>query len=400
MVLHDDPYPPRLSGTVLALFMGRVFSILCGAVTVFAVYQCGRALAPDRASVALMAAGLTAFNPQFLFISASLNNDNLVTALNSLIIWQLLLILRDGLNDRRSLLIALLIPLASLSKLSGLILVPVLALAGLFLAYRRRQYREQLIHGGLKAGLWAMIAGWWYVRNLLLYNDFTGMQTMLDIFGRRPAPPLPDLIRSEAEGLRMSYWGIFGWFNVFTYQAFYRVMDFVALLGLVGLTVGAFRMRRDRLLTIVFLALIVALALISLISWTSQTAASQGRLLFPFIAAISCLLAYGLDRLRIPALLVDVPLAAFALAVPFMTILPAYAPPAQLAQLPPTATPIYAQWRDMALVGYEVQPRRYAPGDAVPITLYWQPVKAADADYSLFIRLLNPNNDIIARLPT
>ena len=38
--------------------------------------------------LALPAAALVAFNPQFLFNSASVNNDNLITLLASLIIWQ------------------------------------------------------------------------------------------------------------------------------------------------------------------------------------------------------------------------------------------------------------------------------------------------------------------------
>ena len=400
IVLHDNPYPPRLSGTTLAVFIGRLFSILCGAVTVFAVYQCGRVLAPDKPSIALLAAGLTAFNPQFLFIAASVNNDNLVTALNSLVIWQMLVLLRSGFSTRRSLVIAVLIALASLSKLSGLVLIPVVALAGLWKVYRRHDWRGLITLGGWMAICWVLIAGWWYLRNLTLYGELTGMQRMLDIFGRRAAPPLGSLIVQESDGLRMSYWGLFGWFSVATFIPFYWAMDVLTALGLGGLAVGALKMPRDWLVRASFLALTVVLGLGSLISWTSQTTASQGRLLFPFIAAISCLLALGLTRLRIPALAVDLPLAAFALAVPFVTIMPTYAPPAPLTALPASATPIYAQWKEMALVGYETQPRRYQPGDSVTITLYWKPIQQTDVDYSLFIRLLDPDENILARLPT
>ncbi len=399
-MLHDDPYPPRLSGTALAVFIGRAFSVLCGAVTVIAVYQCGRVIAPDTPSVALIAAGLTAFNPQFVFIAASVNNDNLVTALNSLVLWQMLVLLRDGFSTRRSLLIAVLIALASLTKLSGLVLIPVVALAGLYVAYRRRDLRGLIVLGAAMAGLWMLIAGWWYVRNLTLYGDFTGMQRMLDIFGRRPAPPLLDLIRKEFEGLRISYWGLFGLFNVFTSHAFYVIMDLLSLVGVVGLAVAAFRMPRARLVRTLFLALALTLGGASLISWTMQTAASQGRLLFPFIAAISCLLALGLTQFRVPALAVDAPLALFALAVPFITIMPTYTPPAPLTELPASAQPIYAQFADMALVGYEITPQRYGPGDTIPVTLYWKPLRQSSVDYSMFLRLLSPNDDILAVLPT
>ena len=39
---------------------------------------------PDRAEIALGAAALTAFTPMFVFISGSVNNDNLVTPLCAL----------------------------------------------------------------------------------------------------------------------------------------------------------------------------------------------------------------------------------------------------------------------------------------------------------------------------
>src|SRR5262249_21656043 len=138
LVLHDSPHPP-LEKTALAVFVARLFSIALGTITVYAVYASARLIASEN--VALLAAGLTAFNPMFLFITASVNNDNLVMALNSVIIWQMLVMLRDGFNMRRSLLLAILIALTSLSKLSGLVLIPVVILAALWLVSRQRNWR-------------------------------------------------------------------------------------------------------------------------------------------------------------------------------------------------------------------------------------------------------------------
>jgi len=121
-ILHDAPYSLEMHGARAATYANRLISVLLGAVTVYAVYQAARTFAPNQRHFALLAAGLTAFNPQFLFITAAVNNDSLVTALNSLTLWQTLVMLRDGFKTRRSVILALLVALATLSKLSGLVM--------------------------------------------------------------------------------------------------------------------------------------------------------------------------------------------------------------------------------------------------------------------------------------
>lgn len=191
--LHD-PNGNIPEGAALGIHLARLFSLLLACVSVSAVWlaacELGHLIGQDTRRLALLAAGLVAFNPQFLFISASVNNDNLITLLASLVIWQLLTMLRSGLSFRRSLLLALLLALASMSKLSGLLLYAPVGLAALWLTRRSRDWKN-LAHLVLLAGVcWLVIAGPWFARNLMLYDEFTGSQTMLDIFGRRPAPSL------------------------------------------------------------------------------------------------------------------------------------------------------------------------------------------------------------------
>jgi len=400
--LHDSPYPPRPVGAAAAVYLARAFSIVLGAITVGAVFAAVRALVPALRGAALLAAGLTAFNPMFVFIAASVNNDNLVTALNSLILWQVLVMLRDGFQSRRSLILGVLAALATVSKLSGWVALLIVVIAGLLTFARTRKWRGLLTLGVCVAGSWLLLASWWYLRNWTLYHEFFGTQTMLDIFGRRPAPSLLELFQNEFAGLRISYWGLFGYFNIFTWGAFYTLMDIVSILGVVGVGAYLWRQRRDRLqvMAVAVLLLTLAIALASLIAWTMQTAASQGRLLFPSIVAISGLLALGLVHLKIPPLTLILPLGAFALAVPFITIIPTYDPPTALDALPADATPAQVVYGDVELVGYRVEPERYMPGDSIPITLYWRPLRQSDQDYSLFIRLVDPQDTVLSVIPT
>ena len=398
--LHDHPAPP-LRDTVLAVYVARVFSLLLACGSVAAVWLAAREFAlltGERAArLALLGAGLVAFNPQFLFISASVNNDNLVTLLASLTIWQMLAMLRQGLNARRSVILALLLACATMAKLSALLLYAPVGLAALWLARRSNNTRE-LLRLVVFAGLaWLVIAGPWYARNLTLYGEFTGSQTMLDVVGRRSAPSLEKMLGEEFRGLRYSYWGIFGWFNVFSPAPFYLVMDLVTLAAVAGLLRRAWGRRRwpAGLFPAALLTLCLALFAIALVLWTRQTAATQGRLLFPASAASMTLLAYGLLKLRIPAHASLVALGLVAVALPFTSIRPAYAPPAIVAGLPEDATPLPLRFGDVELLGYRLEGRRHAPGDILPVTLYWRPTRRSEQDFSFFLRLLDDEDRLL-----
>jgi 4-amino-4-deoxy-L-arabinose transferase-like glycosyltransferase len=404
LVLHDTPHSP-LIGTVLAVYVLRLFSIALGSVTITAIYQSASLLNGEHRWFPLLAAGLTAFNPMFLFISASVNNDNLVIALDSLVIWQMLVMLRDGFRFRRSLILSVLIALASLSKLSGLVLIPVVVLGALWVAYRTKDWRGLFALAVCIATTWIVLAGWWYVRNHTLYSEWFGTATMAAVAGAREGSFSLGTLLSEFQGFRFSYWALFGAVNIMTFRLFYDLMDVVTLLAIIGVIVYLWRNRKPptALIPILLLGLTVLLGAIGVIGWTAQTYASQGRLLFPYVGAISPLLAMGFISLipQMPPRWILVPLAAFgvfALIVPFASIAPEYALPPPLEKLPDSAHQVYARFGDVALIGYETPDIRYAPGDTLPVTVYWQVLERSDGDLSLYLHAIAANSQVVGRV--
>jgi 4-amino-4-deoxy-L-arabinose transferase-like glycosyltransferase len=413
LVLHDTT---QLQGTALAVYIVRLFSIMLGCVTVYAVYQTALVFQNDQ-QFALLAAAITSFNPMFLFITASANNDNLVTALNSLIIWQTLVMLRNGFKTRRSIVLAGLIALTSLSKLSGLVLIPVVALVGLWVAKKTHNWRGLIVLGAFIIGLWMVVAGWWYARNLTLYGELFGTRTMAEVAGVREGEFTLTTLLSEFQGFRFSYWALFGAFNIMTFRWFYDVMDILTLVSIAGLIWGVRRAPRKEIEKIVPLALVVLLGAIGVIAWTAQTFASQGRLLFPYMAASSTLFAYGLWQiwLILPLrgfffgnrfrqlwamdryVLLVIPVV-FAFIVPFAMIAPEYTPPPPSSVLPSSARQVYARYGDVALIGYETPDQRYQPGDTVPMTVYWQVIERSERDYSLYLNAVNGEGDVIGKV--
>jgi 4-amino-4-deoxy-L-arabinose transferase-like glycosyltransferase len=83
LVIHDPAANPW-QGTLLAIRIVRLVSVILGAATVFLTFQIAREAVPERPEIALGAAAAVAFNPMFLFISGAVINDNLVIPLVSL----------------------------------------------------------------------------------------------------------------------------------------------------------------------------------------------------------------------------------------------------------------------------------------------------------------------------
>ena len=400
LVFYRQPYPPDLSGTSLALYAIRLLTLGMATVTVAAVYQSARTVMPEEPGFALLATSLTAFNPMFIFISTSVSNDVLVTTFSSLACWLALLTMRHGFETRRSVGLALLIALATLSKLGGLALAPVVAMAGLRLLRRTGDRRGFLILIGAIALVCLLLTGWWFLRNLSLYGELFGTAAMLEFFGRRDIP-LMRLLLEEFEGLRISYWGLFGAFSILTNRIHYLLMDALSLIGVIGLFIFLAKNRRNALLlsAVGFLAFFLAIGGATLIWWTLQTTASTGRLLFPYVTSISVLLALGLCALRIPSLLITLPMFVFSIAAPIVYIIPQYDHPPRVERLPDSAARSYARWDDISLIGHEVPaPARWSPGDEIPLTFYWQPLKPTEEPHALFISLINSSGASLATI--
>jgi 4-amino-4-deoxy-L-arabinose transferase-like glycosyltransferase len=397
----------RLAGSGLAITAIRLISLAFGAAAVIAAYHVTALMGRGGPTAPALAAALVAFNPMFLHIMASVNNDTLATAMSSLALWAAAAMITHGITHRRALALGLTLGAAALTKASGLALVITVPLFVLISAWRARTpIRDLIVPALLVAVPVAGIAGWFYIRNLLLYGDPTGTAMMAAIAGPRSVAPTAVELLNEWWGFVAAYIGLFGAVNIPIPQ--WMVWVFQALLALTGIGLllelaDWLRHRRYDPGALIALMCLSAMtvAFVALIRWTSMTLASQGRLLFPVVTAISALMAIGLLRLgqrlrielrRSAAQALTAGLAALSLLAPAVYIAPAYARPAQLteAALPNDIVRTELYFGDaIRWVGYRVDtPRqRVTPGGLLDITLYWQARQPIDRDYSAFIKL-------------
>jgi 4-amino-4-deoxy-L-arabinose transferase-like glycosyltransferase len=404
-----ERFPYR--GATLVVHLVRLLSLLMGAGTVLATYATMRLTFPDKRYLALGAAALNAFTPQFLFLSGAVNNDNLVILVSSWMLWALLRLWARPLRWREGVLLGILAGVGALAKLSGLGLLALLGLALLFLGWQRKDWRGVCKIGVVAFGIAAAIAGWWYARNCYLYGDPTGLKAMLDVFGRRQISGAALL--GELEGLRISYWAIFGWFNILSWPPLYKMLDGLFVVAVAGFALWLMRAWRSKSfpqIEMVWVALSLgwaAIILAALLRWTRMTSGTQGRLLFPAISAFSGLIIVGLSewlprsiRPRLAAGLGGL-FFLWAALCPFIHIAPAYALPpiVKLEAIPQQTQPAHITFGDeLELLAVEFDETSLTPGETLRLTAYWRALDSMTEDYSLYVHLFGREGQAIGQL--
>lgn len=415
-------------GTTLAVHLIRFLSALMGAATVYLTYRLSLELMPNHPNLALGAAAINAFTPMFIFISASVNNDNLVILLSSLALLLMVRIIKaaDGAKRQtfhiwRFALLGVFVGLALLTKESAGGLVILTALTVAYVSWRSRSLRLFLIGGLVTGGAVLLIAGWWYLRNWQLYGDPLGQNVFVEILGQRDVPAdLTQLWRERVSFIR-GYWGNFGGLNVLMPAWVYTVLNTLLVLATLGLILPLLshalaliqnRQRRSSTDSSIWrfspwlLALLwPVLVVVPWIMWATTTWSSQGRLVFSAISVWSLLFALGwrnLTRLlpkglRSPAFFaVSLFMLTISLIAPFAWIRPAYARPTALTEIQVDAisqrvdvTFFHPSGGQIKLLGYDAPVQAVYPGQTAPVTLYWEAIEPFGNDYTIFLHVLD-----------
>jgi 4-amino-4-deoxy-L-arabinose transferase-like glycosyltransferase len=405
-------------GAVLAIHIVRLLTVLWGAGAVVSTYLVAREIAPDRPSLALAAAAVTAFNPHFVYISGVVNNDACAVCLCTLALWLAVRLQREPrlLSENRvsrsqkspasELALGLVLGLALLSKVSALALLALVPLALGLVWWRDRDARALLVRGATILGPAALVAAWWYVRNWVLYGDPLAWRVWLIDIGVHPIGPL-ELLRQFGH-VATSFWA--------PYDGLFPAPIFWTLGLLLALVVAGwvrFIVRRSArsgmnteglLLVGVWLVLLFA----SLVRYMTTTPSAEGRLLFPGLAASSSLLVLGWD-LIVPRRwmgwvtgLVTAGLLALSLFSPFCAIAPRYALPLLASRDDASGeVPLGdATFGSVSLLGVEVEPDEVQAGETVAVTLYWEAHASPPDDLRAVMRLWTLGGQLVGQRDT
>jgi 4-amino-4-deoxy-L-arabinose transferase-like glycosyltransferase len=381
------------AGTARVLHLLRFWSILISAGTLFVMWRLVRDIWPDRPARRLLAFALFAFNPMLLYIAGSANNDNLVTLLGALMLWLSLRALERGFPWLNTVAIGLVWGLAMLTKLNGLLLLVPWSAALLVASWDRRDWQLFLSRALAIMVLALGLAGWWFVRNELLYGELFALETMLDIWGKR-LDRGPSALFEAIVYAWQSLWGRFGYGQIVLPGPFNWGFTALALLAGAG---GLLSLRRPgwrdtlsgRWLVMVMTVAGYAAALFYFI--VRNPTGANGRYLFPAFPALAILLAAGLAAVpaarwfRHATLLFLSVTAVFALAwlVPWT-----YGAPRQIALAEARSqlvSPLDVRWPDgMQLLGTSAEVQEAE----VAILGCWHAEQTPSRDYIFFIHLV------------
>jgi 4-amino-4-deoxy-L-arabinose transferase-like glycosyltransferase len=419
LYIHSAQESFPYHGTALAAHLLRGFSILLG---VFSLIIAFRALCEVfvRPALALGAVALIAFNPQFILVSSSISNDNLIILLSMLMTWLAIRIAQSGMTTRRTVIMAVLAAAAVLTKLSAAVLILVL-LAAMLIA--RTPWRKWLSTLTIVGAIGLALTGWWFLRNLWLYGEPTGIRMWQEIWGWQSVAVDVSNVRPVLQNLWTSYWGRFGWGQIVLPGEVYWALLVIGLLSFVGLVRNLYAQRahsgsfssgpytpdadpRGLGILVITLGLVLSASL-----WYGlvNPAGTAGRFWFPAIMSIGGLMFYGLRGLYRPQQIqldkwfvggMSGLMIALSLGSLIGVIAPAYAAPASVSldEVRRQTRSVDLRFGDAAqLLGYSLDRDRLAAGEELHVTLCWQPLKPTATNVYFFLHLLGAHNTIVAR---
>jgi 4-amino-4-deoxy-L-arabinose transferase-like glycosyltransferase len=349
-VQYEDHQPPLFylmgvlpyqAGDLLGL---RLLSVVLGAGAVVCAYVVGRLLLPDRAIIALIAAGVVAFVPQRVAMMASANNDALAELLVGLALVALIHALKTG---RGFWLVGLIVGAGFLTKITVYGLAGAVGIAVLIEAWAARRSLGTFIARGLWIGVPALALGAiWWARNLTTYGgaDFLGLAAHdAVVIGQLRTADLIAQVGTAAYWQMaltttfQSFWGQFGWMALPLDGRIYTGIGVGLLLALLGALLMLPKRRPPaqswQIGAYAGLIALTAITAAQVVYYNLTFVQFQGRYLYPALIPVALALAYGWDglarRIRLPwggliapALLVGLNLFVLWRVIPGLGITP------------------------------------------------------------------------------
>ena len=315
---------PFSQDALYLVFASRMVSVLAGVGTVYFIIKAANLLFNSSAKWLMIV--LTAFIPQFAFLSSYVNNDILAVFGTSIIFYVWIYVLKNRWGYRIATLLVMGLSVCALSYYNsyGWILISIVFCIVTYFKQNPRDYRGFFKLGGYVAGFTRILVSYLFVRHLVLYGDLLGMSTG-QIYGELHAAPgmkpserfslaeqgvsLGDMLFREpylwVESTTNSFFAVFGYM---TYPAPESVIDFYKIIFFFGmLAFIAFFAKRiikkekpvfDSILLYSLLAIVAIITvLLSLYNSYSNDFQPQGRYCYPALIPIVLVVSRGIDYL-------------------------------------------------------------------------------------------------------
>ena len=276
---------------MLGVYALRWINILFGALALWTGWKAFNFIVPDKPVLRIAALALAALTPQYLHIMSSVNNDALGTLAGAFLFY---LTIRAIQGQSNLFAIAAIILAVVLPLVTKLTVLPVSAALLVIVAgkwfFSLRQKR------------WLILASLVFLFSVgILYFFFpeaiewTQKEITWRLFGLRKKGVDFAYIKTITSQIVWTYWGKVGWIAV---GLSWWVVDLLTLFGLVGIATQIYKLINSKTNYPQFnhwmATIIIALFTVLAVARNGlTTGATQGRLLFPAIGALSLLMVSG-----------------------------------------------------------------------------------------------------------
>lgn len=302
----------------------RMFSTLLGALGLVLLHLLVRQVFPKDELLAFAVPGVVAFVPMRVAMYAAVENDALAEVVMTAILLALVVGLRRTMTWRYDALVGVLLAAALLTKAVDYLAVVLVGVAFLIshLSRGRRGFGGVrfvcvLRRYAITYGVAALLAGWWFVRNLVIYGwpDLFGLRRHDAVVAGQPltSQPFAEAARHFLQTAFNSFWAQFGWMGIVVDSRIYTLLTILCATAAVGLVAALARVaiRRETagpvdLLAVGLVAFGALGVAVGVVGYNLTYLQPQGRYFFPAFPAIGLALAGGLRELttrplRVPA---------------------------------------------------------------------------------------------------
>ncbi|GJM40836.1 MAG: hypothetical protein DHS20C20_11180 [Ardenticatenaceae bacterium] len=428
--LHTTAEAFPWTGESLAAHIVRGLNVLIGAGVVYLTWLLGRTLWPKRPYLAIGAAAFVAFNPMFVYMAGSINNDVIAALSGTAVLLASVKLVQSetGLSRRWGIWLGVLFGVALMSKFNLAAVALLIETAVTWVAWRKKQWRLWWEVNLLITGFTLLLAGWWFVRNQILYGEPTGFQRLTELWGVRNPAESWGVALFELPYTWTSLWGRFGYGQVPLPNGIYLGLRWLVGIGLLGLVLRFVPFSRARsrekgqtsfpqvgealgwgaAFPLLLLALNVALFFAVVFNYLLVSpAGAMGRFFFPALPALALLTFYGLAAwvdliwppkmpaslqapVSILAIILNVGMAALTIVAIFGYLAAAFAKPEPFTADTAVPNPTNAQFDSFALLrGFDLDDTTLQPGGYLTLDLYWEVIGQPPGNFLLFVHLID-----------
>jgi hypothetical protein len=292
--VNNNPFTDSKSKT--QFYFLRLLSALFALVNLFFVYKTAKLFFLNRKLVNL-SLFFAASIPQFIYASSTITNDSVANLFASASIYFFLIFIKTP-SLKKIILFSLVFSLCLLCKKTLFFLIPSVIISSAYAMYIGRINRDVFIKLSISLLFFTIVvAGWFYCRNYLLYNDI-----LLTDIEKITVPMHYDpksifsfyFIFPFISGLFGSFFGVFGWMNVampFFVYVFYFFLFAVCAIGILQkISVKNFTPQK------IFVVCSLIICFAGIIYYNLSYTQHQGRFLFPVLSLISFCTITGLKN--------------------------------------------------------------------------------------------------------